>query len=69
MTDIVDRLHVILDKYRHRYKRVGWQPVVEDAICEIRRLRAWLAEHEAASAPLRHFMRTGSMPDADDRHR
>jgi hypothetical protein len=35
MTDIVDRLRVVLDKY----DRVGWHPVVEDAIDEIERLR------------------------------
>jgi hypothetical protein len=43
MIDIVDRLRVVLDKYRGRYKRVGWQPVVEDAIHEIERLRSKLA--------------------------
>jgi hypothetical protein len=54
MTDIVDRLHVILDKYQRRYKRVGWQPVVRDAISEIRRLRKLLnavADYSPAGIP------------------
>jgi hypothetical protein len=54
MTDIVDRLHVVLDKYRHRYKRVGWQPVVADAIREIRWLRIRLAEYDDGPVSPRH---------------
>jgi hypothetical protein len=67
-TDIVERLCVILDKYERRYKRVGWRPVVVDAIHEIRRLRGALNRPEVSQTALDALRGTGLEHDLTKGH-